>query len=375
MIVKIFHPELGPQRTYISTDVSADATSATVENNTGFGTNDYVVMGNPGDEKTEIVLLTSTTGSTTIGFTGKCVFAHQARTQVAEIKYNQAEIYTSTSQTGTYALLATVSLTLDEKTTIYDDTTGASTTWYKIRYKNVVGSIYSDYSDPVQGTGYTDDSLYSMTEEVLEEFGDSDSAEISRTRIKRLIKGGVRKTMIEIIKTYPDYHRNYTTQVLTNGTATYDLPTRFLAFFRVDINYSGSSAADAYKADFESESEHEPDVTYSKEEPQLSFRANQFVIKPTPDSSSGYAFMWYWDYPAVIDSDADEHGMPYGTRDVLVAYVLWKLWIGKDNDKAKMYKTEYKDSLDTVIDFIGQGRQNYTPKRVKVVYGSDIYEE
>lgn len=65
MLVFIDHPSLGPQSTRLAADVAADATSSTVENYTGFVTNDYVIFGKPGEEKSEIVLLTSATAVVT----------------------------------------------------------------------------------------------------------------------------------------------------------------------------------------------------------------------------------------------------------------------------------------------------------------------
>lgn len=373
--VTIYHPEI-VHSTHLSADAAASATSSTVENNTGFATNDLVVFGKMGEENSEIVTLTSATGSTTLGHTGGLTFAHSARTIVSEIKYNQAEVYSSTSETGTYSLLATVSLAVDEAYTIYNDTTGTSSTWYKIRYKNSVATTYSDYSDAVQATGYLDDSLFSMTEEILEEYGDPDAKEVSRNRIKRILKSGVRNLLLKIIALYPDYHRNYTTQALTSGTATYDLPTRFLGFFRVDVNYGGSTATDAYKVEtFESEAEGEPDTTYSKYNPRVFFRGDTFGLRPTPDSSSGYAFLWYWDYPAVMDSDADVHGLPYGARECLVSYALFRLFADKDVDKSAIYKKEYRDNTESLLEFIGQGRQNYTPRKVKITFASELYED
>jgi len=376
MLVKIIHPELGPQSTRLSASSAAAATSSTVENNTGFASNDYVVFGVLGEEKSEIIILTSTTGSITIGHSGGLTFDHDARTPIAEIPYNQAEVYRATSQNGSYSLIDTVFLTVDEPYTIYSDADGATTDWYKVRYKNSTASSYSDYSDAVQGTGYTDDALRSMVDEVLEDFGDPLAKEISRKMIRRYLNGGVRIITRELIKTFPDYRRNYTTQSLTSGTDAYDLPTRFLAFIRVDINFDGSTATAADKVEiFESEEEGHPDTEWSKSDPRICFRGDQYVIRPTPDTTGSYAFLWYWDYPATMVDETDEHGLPYGAREPLVAYALYRAWLTKNQDKAVGYRSEYRDIRDEYIDFMATRRQAYTNKKVKVVFGADMYEE
>ncbi len=374
MIIKIQLPDLGPGKSYLTADVVAAATSSTVENNSAFGANDYTLFGRPRNEKTEIVLLTSVTGNTTLGHTTGPVFDHEARTPIYEIKYNQAKIYRATSQSGTYSLIATVDLTPDEQYTEYDDTAGSSTSWYKIKYYNEITEGLSDYSAAVQGTGYTDDSLRSMTDEAMEEFGDVEGNEISRTMVKRKLKAGVRRTVREIIKMYPDYFLAYTTQSLTADTATYDLPSRFLAFQRVDVSYDSTTHSDAYKATFEYESEGYPDDEYQETDPRVFFRGNTFGLRPTPDNSSGQAWLWYWQYPEVMDDDSDEHGLPYGGRDLLVEYTLWKLWLPKDQERADYYRIGFERGLSEYLEFVGQARQTATNKRVNVVFGAGMYE-
>ena len=378
MQVKIYHPELGPGKTRLSADVAASATSSTVENNDNFATNDYSIFGILGQDQTEIVKLTSTTGNTTIGHTTGPVFAHSARTSVLEIKYNQAKVYSSTTEDGTYSLVATVDLDVNKYLTLYDDTAGISTTWYKIKYYNSTTTVLSAYSSAVLATGYGEDSLKSMTDEILDDYGDPDDKEGNRNKIRRYLRAEVRNITREIIKTYPDYRRKYDTQALTSTTATYSLPTRFLAFFRVDVNLTGTSATSAYKAIIESEFEGAPDSTYSTSDPRVFFRSSgnteQFGIRPTP-AASGMAFLWFWDYPALMTDDSDEHGLPYGARDILVAYGLMRLWKPKNSDRAAQYKADLKEDLPDFIESVAQQKQTISHREVEPTgVGSDLYE-
>ena len=375
MLVKINPPSLGIGKTRLSADVAAAATSSTVENYQGFATNDYIVFGKLGEENSEIVLLTSVTANVTLGHTTGPVFTHSARTPISEIKYNQAKIYSDTASTGEFTtLVATLDLMPDEDYTVYDHTTGTSATWYKVKYYNETTEAISSFSDPVEGVGYTETSLYSMTDEVLEEFGDSDTKEISRKRVRSVIRAAVRKLTLELIKVLPDYRRSYTTQTLTSGTVAYDLPTRFLAFQRVDVNYSGSVATDAYKADFESESEGEPNTIYQKTDPRVFFRGDTFGLRPTPDGT-GTAFLWYWDYPEIMTEENDVHGLPHGARESIIMYALWRLWLPKNREKGFDYKKAYTEDKNDYIDFIARSRQFYTSKKVEITFGHDLYED
>ena len=372
MQVIIRHPELGPQTTRLSADVAAAATSSTVENTKGFATNDYVVFGALGEELSEIVKLTSVTANTTLGHSTGPVFAHAARTQVAQIKYNQIKIYRATTEAGSYALITTTDITPDAPTTIYDDTDGTSSSWYKVKYYNSTTTALSAYSSAIQGTGYTTDSLGSMTDEIMNDFNDEYEKDISREQIYDYLNTGTRKVTTEIFKFYPDYLRTYTTQDLTSGTAAYDLPTRFLGFVRVDVNLSSTSSDDAHKAVYVSEYVGQPNTTFYETEPLISIRGSEFVLRPTP-TGSGRAFIWYWQYPEVMDEESDEHGLPYGARDVIVNYALYKAWLGKNEDKSNAYRSLYKDSLEDYLEFLASARQSMTPKHQRLAYGEEMY--
>lgn len=374
-LLKIEHPELGPQQTRLSADVSASASSSTVDNNQGFATNDYTLFGKINQEKTEIVKLTGTTGNTTISHSTGPVFDHPARTPIILIRYNQVQIHRATSETGSYSLVTTIDITPDEPYTYYDDTAGTSSSWYKVKYYNETTAVVSAFSDAVQGSGYSTDSLRAMTDEVLSDFGDPLATELSRDQVRRWLRAGVRKLSTKLVTTFPEYRKQYATQALTSGTATYDLPSRFLSFLRVDVNYTGSSATAARKAEvFESEREGYPDTAYQTSDPRVYFRGDQFVLKPTPTSSSGYAFLWYWDYPAEMTDEADTHGLPYGANEYLIAYALYRAWMSKNKDAADEYKAELKDLYEEYTTFISTGRQKYRNSRSSIEFGHDLYE-
>lgn len=377
MKILITHPDLDGQKTRLSSDVSAAATSSTVENNTGFATNDYVVFGTLGEELTEIVLLTSTTTTVTLGHTTGPVFAHSARTPVSQIKYNQAKIYTATSEDGTYSLLTTVDLTPDQDATVYDDTTGTSATWYKIKYYNETTAALSSFSVAVQGTGYTDDSLYAMTEEIMEEFGDAGGKDIDPDEVHRHLRAGVRRLTTELFKMYPDYFKAYTT-ITPGGTGLDALPSRFLGLIRVDIS-ENTTATDAYKAEYINENFGEPDTTYYGTNPMVSIRGSYLVTRPVL-GTSGKIFMWYWQYPAEMSDESDEHGFPIGARDVLINYALYKIWTSKDKDtgignRAYSYKQEFKDALTNYVEFVSSSRQQMNSTKIGVAFGKDLYED
>ena len=366
MKVGFKHPTLDLQDTWLSADVAAAATSSTVKNNDGFAADIYTVFGTPGNELTEIVLLTSITGNTTLGHTTGPVFAHSARTKISRIRYNQAKIYRATSETGTYSLVTTVDLTLDQKETVYIDTAGASSSWYKVKYYNEKTADLSSFSAPSPGTGYTDDSLASMTDEVLVDFGDPEGKDLSRDQVYKYLRAGVRKLTMTLTRTFPDYRRNYATDALSSGAVS--LPSRFLGFVRVD---AGSTADTAYKCEYVNEGSLRPGTTYSALAPKVFIRGSSLYIEPDNVTN---VYMWYWDYPASMTTASTEHGLPYGATDVLIAYALWRVWLSKDAEKSSVYKSLYKEAIDEYLEFVAHSRQNITKDRTEIKAWADIYE-
>ena len=370
-MIEIGHPTLGPQKTFLTADVAADATTATVENTSGFASGEYVVFGKPGQEQTEIVLLTSVTPETTLGHTTGPTFAHKVETPIHEIGYNQIEVHYATSETGTYALLTTIDIQIDQKKTVYEDPNATSTRWYKVRFKDEDDTLYSPYSIPVQGTGWTSSSLRGMTDQILTEANLTGDAG-TRERIRRLLNQEVKQLCLAISKLHTTVLTTYTTQSLTASTYQYDLPTRFLRFKKVDISFDGSTY---HRAWFESETEGLPDTTYYTSVPYVYRRGSEFGIRPEDDiTSSGVAKLWYDAYPTEMYDANDTHGLPYGASDILIAKILYRLWLSKNEQRASSYKNEYEDARQNYLTALSEGYQDYNPPVVRVRQGLDLYD-
>jgi len=174
--VPVKNPEIqDEEKTYLTAACAAAAASISVADYSGFDDNDYLVLGPYGKEKSEIVLIDDAGIDATISLdaTDRPTYAHPANTKVSRMPWNQVEIRSSSTETGTFSVLATIDLEVDDEYTFYQDTTGDSDTWYKVRFKNVAaGNTYSGYSDAVQGAGYKANSRGRLKAIVLSLFGD-----------------------------------------------------------------------------------------------------------------------------------------------------------------------------------------------------------
>jgi len=186
MIITAFNPDIEDlERSFLANSVSASATALVVKNVDRFVVTDRLMVGEMGQEKTEVVTLGTITAGT--GLTvGAVTFPHSADDPVYKLRYDQIKFYRSTTgPTGNYSLLTTVDIDVDNEslTTLYDDATGIATYYYKVSYYNSVTTSESSLSDPVLGSGYTRNSVGFMIDEILREVGDEQEQFVSRTEM------------------------------------------------------------------------------------------------------------------------------------------------------------------------------------------------
>lgn len=160
---------LDEQRTYVTTAVSAGATTLTVQNITGFSTSDYLILGHIGEEKTEIVQVhasTSPSGTTITLTSAGAIYDHPVDTPVQRISYNRVEFSRATSSGGSKSVLATTALAVDQEFTVYNDT--SNTTGYAYaRFNNSTSSTNSAYSDEQAYSSQTYNSVGTIINRVM----------------------------------------------------------------------------------------------------------------------------------------------------------------------------------------------------------------
>ena len=160
----------------LSADVAAGSSTLTVKSIADFAT-----AGATGNGRNVILLLQSTTGlgselvltsasvsptGSTITLASATLMPHSSSSAVMIVPYNQVEISTSPTATGTKTVLTTIPIVVDNDTTNYTDTTlGAG--FYFARFYNTLTSVFSSYSDPAPLNGYTIMSARSIIDSAL----------------------------------------------------------------------------------------------------------------------------------------------------------------------------------------------------------------
>ena len=136
--------------TVADTDLAPAATSSDT-----WADNDYMLIGNFGEETSEIMqVAAAVTSATSItidrsGSAGGTRFAHPIGTPVYRLNYNRAEFNRNTTDTTTgVSVLTTIRLQVDDLFTRYEDI--SNTTGYGfVRFNNETSGAFSSYSDGV----------------------------------------------------------------------------------------------------------------------------------------------------------------------------------------------------------------------------------
>lgn len=143
------------QITYISTPggVSAGGTQIGAKNIAGFKASWAVQLGQTGEEQAEILVLGTaspsgsvlTFGTSPSNTAGTMLFNHAQDTPVYQIHYDQFILnrsITGTTNGGSFAAIATVSITPDNLYTQYNDSTGsAGYAYYAQYYNSITGDL------------------------------------------------------------------------------------------------------------------------------------------------------------------------------------------------------------------------------------------
>lgn len=158
------------EKTFLSADEAAAQTTLSVISGRNFSANEYVLVGNLGEEKAEIRKVSSQTDTTLV--TDALLFAHSRGTKIQFIPYNQIVISRSTNAGVDYTPLDAIDIRPDSSETYIQRTTDASTDYYKYRFYNSTSTLYSAYSDPVIATGFADNSVWSIKKRALSQLGE-----------------------------------------------------------------------------------------------------------------------------------------------------------------------------------------------------------
>lgn len=183
--VRIQNPLLDrTYRTFLDADYSS-GTSLTVASNVSFAANDFLVCGEPREERTELRQIASLTGNTTVGINSAFRFSHSKGSPLYKSYWDFVSIERRTSSAGSFAEISQSAIQWDNKLneTVYYDQNATSAYEYRFRFYNSSTAEYSEYSDTISGAAPARNTVRAMVQEVRLNTGDIDRKIVSDDEI------------------------------------------------------------------------------------------------------------------------------------------------------------------------------------------------
>lgn len=185
MNILAYNPDLSEaEKTTLMSSISATTTAVLkVKNSNSFANSRRLLIGAPARERSEMSTQTAKTPTTiTVGTTN---FTHDADDPVYALDFDQIRYYRSTTGVGgTYSLLQTVDIDWDNASgkTVYNDLNALDSYFYKVSYYDSIGVKETELSEPIQSTGYPDNSVGETILQTVDELDDPDFNEFSIER-------------------------------------------------------------------------------------------------------------------------------------------------------------------------------------------------
>ncbi len=183
MNIVAYNPETNYlEKSYLGKSYASGVSAVLIKNSNKFAVGQKVLIGSMGRERSEILTVNGTgLTATNLPFTTNTVFPHDADDPVFILDFDKVRFYRSTTgQNGTYSILATVDMDVDnaDNATYYDDINALTNYWYQVSFYDSVGNEESDRTDPMAAGGYTKKQLGSLIPKVAKEVGDAEFIEV-----------------------------------------------------------------------------------------------------------------------------------------------------------------------------------------------------
>jgi hypothetical protein len=345
--------------TGIKTFVSQDYTSGTtlyVDSSVAFKNGNYILVGEFGLEKSEVIALSAAIPSNTSLTIGALKFSHTKGTPVYYINWDKCEIdYNDGTGWATYGSMP-ISLTYDNKNTEYNDSAATTSYEWRYRYYSTENSVYSDYSPTITAAGWPKNSVGYMVREVRKIANDPEAKTISDTEIVRFFNAAQDKI-------YSLYDRWWF--LLKMGSAidtvasqkVYNLPSDFGRMGQLLFNYVSGSTDINYNLkylpmvefDYESSDNNASDddnMKYFTIYPGDTTNETGYVyIWPTPETAGLHLTPRYYKTFTTLESYSDETECPIPA--ILVDYALAQVFkIRMEDTRADYYDKLFREQME-----------------------------
>jgi len=316
--------------TFLADNISSGVSTLTVASNSGFAADDYLLIGDFGQESAEIVKVTSVTGNTTITLTANTVFAHSESVKIRRILYNQVRFYITTTTTFSAGnALGTVNVDPQNIYTYYEDSAN-STGYGWFVFLNETTSANSSYSNPMPYAGFDSNSAKSIIESFLNSLSNSDAKLITFDQAFRWLSEGYAIAYNELNLSNQEYTTPAVYPItITTGTQEYALPSDFSKLISVsdgdgaDLDYIKQRDIREYLNLNSGSSNLNSRFYESGSSPRYYVRGNYIGFVPLSTTGATY-YLYYSAKSGVLTSYYDNVTLPNNNYYCMSDFMMYK---------------------------------------------------
>jgi hypothetical protein len=362
MLITINNPTLeNAEKTIITSPVAPLDTHLYVKSSQGFSNSQYTIIGEPGAEKTEIKQINAAI-TDDLGIDIEAIeYSHNEGDPVYYARYNQIKIYKATTLAGAYSLLDTIDIDVDNKNleTVYDDTTGLATDYYKISYYNSQTTLESSLSDPIPGGGISTNTVRYITDAILEETQDKNESITNRQEILDWMNDCQADVRSRRRKWSFLYTRAVSSRVADRSYYTLSSDfnvTNVETIDHLDYNYNNGSTTDITyrlryvpKEEFDYQTEDNDAQTDDNTQIWTWDEATDYLwINPIPDTDQATAYyLYYYKSFSDLETDGDTPQIPDTT--IYKYFCLSRFFVKKqDQQRSQYFQTIYERAVSTL---------------------------
>lgn len=363
--MRINHPNLEDSEvTWLTQQAFAAAAAITVQANDSFAASQYVVIGKPGEERSEIRKVSTVTGNSLINFVGDVLkYDHPSNDPVTFIKYNQIKVFAATSQNGTYTQITGSPFAIDIENDFTNVINASETagTWYKITYYNSTSALESDQSDPIPATGPDKNSVRKMIERVRKNTkigpGDDVASDDEIVQMFNDFQDGIQERK--------DWRASEKEATLTiDGNGNYALPEDVLKIRRLTANVSNRNyfPRPVTIEDYD-DWDYNPDVT-AGQPTHYAIWGDTLYLRPKPSGINPTVTIRYFSSLTPITSDTQVPDLK--NVGAYVSYANMLISAQRENFKAvAFWEKKNEEATNTLLSRGSASKQGAIMHRVR----------
>lgn len=340
--------------TYLQDNHASGVSSITVMNpRDGFSTDDLILIGNIGDETSEIFRVGTVNTTTRVitlltaaGASTTTAFAHTESTRVTIIPYNQIRFFRTATSTysDTTPLSGYLDIQASEWFTTYEDETYSTGYGWFIFY-NSVTAIASQNSNAIPYAGFDVDTVQTVVDDFYSMLSNKDLKLIDRADALSWLNEGVAVLKTKLNLSNREYNATALTNLtITADTAEYTLPTDFSKLLYI------KTLADVDEGGYVMEMISLRDVpNYTDTTVKYYLRGLKIGFVPTPAASTTYQYR-YLTKAGRLTLNSDLLDMPDNGTYIIKDYMLYRAHQKMMNHQvASGFKAAYEDGVNKLI--------------------------